>query len=126
MTTDKLALDPTSIHVTARDFMLAMKKVVPSSQRSSSSGTDPLPSFIEPLLIGPLEQLKKCMEGILPERKRLTVLEEAMYEDDQDSDGGFSRENMMQGWCLVGLKEVILANSLLQISIRLVFSALGC
>ena len=104
MTNDKLALDPTSIHVTARDFMLAMKKVVPSSQRSSSSGTDPLPSFIEPLLIGPLEQLKKCMEGILPERKRLTVLEEAMYEDDQDSDGGFSRENMMQGWYLVGLR----------------------
>ncbi|CUS07282.1 unnamed protein product, partial [Tuber aestivum] len=96
MTSDKLALDPTSIHVTARDFMLAMKKVVPSSQRSSSSGTDPLPPFVEPLLIGPLEQLKKCMEGILPERKRLTVLEEAMYEDDQDSDGGFSRENMMQ------------------------------
>ncbi|RPB04749.1 AAA-domain-containing protein [Choiromyces venosus 120613-1] len=96
MTSDKLALDPDSIHVTARDFMLAMKKVVPSSQRSSSSGTDPLPSYIEPLLSGPLEQLKKCMEGILPERKRLTVLEEAMYEDDHDSDGGFSRENMMQ------------------------------
>ncbi|KAG0134510.1 P-loop containing nucleoside triphosphate hydrolase protein [Tuber indicum] len=96
MTSDKLALDPTSIHVTARDFMLAMKKVVASSQRSSSSGTDPLPLFIEPLLIGPLQQLKKCMDGILPERKRLTVLEEAMYEDDQDSDGGFSRENMMQ------------------------------
>jgi len=31
----------------------------------------------------------------LPERKRLTVLEEAMYEDDPDPIKGFEREKMM-------------------------------
>jgi len=55
MTNDKLELDPTLIHVTARDLMLGVKRMVPSSQRSSSSGTDPLRSFIEHLLTGPLE-----------------------------------------------------------------------
>ena len=49
-----------------------------------------------------------------------------MYEDDKDSDGSFSRENMIQGRYLVGHKEVILANFPLQILIRLEFSVLGC
>lgn len=72
--------------------------MIPSSERSSSSGASPLPRHIQPLLSAQLDLIKDALKSILPERKRLTVFEEALLEDDAGADGGFERERMMQGW----------------------------
>ncbi|KAF8471869.1 hypothetical protein BDZ91DRAFT_479327 [Kalaharituber pfeilii] len=92
---DKYIIDPTKIKIVAADFLKAIKKIVPSSERSTSSGAAPLPKHIEPLLQRPLDGIKKALKKLLPELKRMTVLEEAMYEDDPDPASGFEREKML-------------------------------
>ncbi|KAJ6184993.1 hypothetical protein N7519_006294 [Penicillium mononematosum] len=91
----KLVIDPKTIDVAPKDFMLAIKKMVPSSERSTSSGATALPPNIEPLLRHPLSEIKSLLSEILPQRKKLTALEEAQYEEPDDG-GGFSRELLLQ------------------------------
>jgi len=94
---DKLKVDPKSVVVTARDFMISLKKITPSSERSTASSASPLPDHVQPLLSKQLERIKECLKGIFPEFKRLTALEEAEYEDDiTDPEEGFEREMMME------------------------------
>ncbi|KAI9798336.1 MAG: hypothetical protein M1825_005385 [Sarcosagium campestre] len=93
---EKLKIDPMSITITAKDFMISVKKIVPSSERSSSSGATPLPKGIEPLLRDPLANIQKVIAEIMPQRKNLTALEEAQFEDFPDNDGGFQRERLQQ------------------------------
>ncbi|KAI9756848.1 MAG: delta subunit of the central stalk of mitochondrial F1F0 ATP synthase, atp16 [Chaenotheca gracillima] len=92
----KLKIDPSSITITAKDFMISVKKVVPSSERSASSGAAPLPRHIEPLLRKPLQEIKNVVAEVLPQKKRLTALEEAHFEEYNDADGGFQRERVEQ------------------------------
>ncbi|KAL4902519.1 hypothetical protein BDW74DRAFT_157955 [Aspergillus multicolor] len=92
----KLLIDPRTIEVAPKDFMLAIKKMVPSSERSTSSGATQLPQPVEPLLRQPLVELKSILSEILPQRKRLTALEEAQYEELGESSRGFQREQMQQ------------------------------
>lgn len=66
--------------------------MVPSSQRSASSAAAPLPEQITPLLTNDLEEIKKMLASILPERKIFSVLEEAMLEGDSLQDSGFEKE----------------------------------
>ncbi|KAL8681743.1 MAG: hypothetical protein Q9186_002131 [Xanthomendoza sp. 1 TL-2023] len=87
----KLQIDPASIQVAAKDFMISVKKIVPSSERSTSSGAAPLPPHIEPLLRQPLSEIKNVMREILPLTKRSSALEEAEFEDAED-DRGISAE----------------------------------
>ncbi|KAJ5121222.1 uncharacterized protein N7515_009183 [Penicillium bovifimosum] len=91
----KLVIDPKTIDVVPKDFMIAIKKIVPSSERFSSSGATALPPNIEPLLRQPLSEIKSLLSEILPQRKKLTALEEAQYEEVNDGNG-FSRELMLQ------------------------------
>ncbi|KAI5856965.1 putative AAA family ATPase [Tricharina praecox] len=96
---DKLKVDPHSVIVTARDFMMSLRKITPSSERSTASGASPLPEHVVPLLSKQLERVKECLKGIFPEFKRLTPLEEAEYEDDVlDAEEGFAREMMMENF----------------------------
>lgn len=88
---DKLLIDPSSIHVSARDFMKSVEKIVPSSARSISSNASPLPTHIEPLLTSILDELKTKVDTYIPKKKKITSLEEAMLEDFDDADGGFAR-----------------------------------
>ncbi|KAL4951310.1 hypothetical protein BDW69DRAFT_186515 [Aspergillus filifer] len=92
----KLLIDPKTIEVTPKDFMLATKKMVPSSERSSTSGASQLPKPVEPLLRQPLAELKSILSEVLPSRKRLTALEEAQFEEPEESARGFQREQMQQ------------------------------
>lgn len=71
-------------------------EMVPSSERSSSSGAAPLPDHVQPLLQRQFESIKECIKTILPEVKRLTPLEEAEYEQEDDEDNGFERERIME------------------------------
>jgi SpoVK/Ycf46/Vps4 family AAA+-type ATPase len=91
----KLIIDPKTIDVAPKDFMLAIKKMVPSSERSTSSGATALPPNIEPLLRQPLSEIKSLLSQILPQRKKLTALEEAQFEEPNDGES-FSRELLLQ------------------------------
>ena len=78
---EKLLIKPETINITARDFMISVKNMVPSSERSASSGAAPLPPSIEPLLRDALLGIKALLADILPLKSKLNALEEAQYED---------------------------------------------
>lgn len=91
----KLLIDPKTIEVTPKDFMISIKKLVPSSERSTSSGATQLPKTVEPLLRHRFAEIKDILANILPQPKRLTALEEAEYEEPEGG-GSFRREQMQQ------------------------------
>ena len=93
--TEKLLIKPETINVIAKDFMISIKKMVPSSERSSSSGSAPLPTHVEPLLRQPLAEIQNLVAQALPQKKRLTALEEAEFEDAEE-DRGMTTERMQQ------------------------------
>ncbi|PGH18498.1 hypothetical protein AJ80_04468 [Polytolypa hystricis UAMH7299] len=94
---EKLLIDPKTIEVHPKDFMMCIKKLVPSSERSVSSGATPLPGVVEPLLRDSLQAIQEILAEILPQKKRLTALEEAQFEEPNESDG-FRRERMQQAF----------------------------
>lgn len=91
----KLLIDPKTIEVTPKDFMISIKKIVPSSERSTSSGATQLPKTVEPLLRDRFTEIKNILANILPQSKRLTALEEAEFEEPHGG-GSFKREQMHQ------------------------------
>lgn len=91
----KLIIDPKTISIGPKDFMLASQKMVPSSERSTTSGATPLPKSVEPLLRRPLTEVESQLSEILPQQKRLTALEEAQFEEPETS-GSFRLEHMKQ------------------------------
>ena len=93
--TQKLQIRPETISVSAKDFMISVKKMVPSSERSASSGAAPIPAGIEPLLRESFENLKTLAAEILPLKKTLTALQEAEYEEVRD-DSGMAAERLLQ------------------------------
>lgn len=95
-TQERLVVDPTKIDVHASDFMISVKKIVPSSQRSAATAATPLPRLIEPLLKDQYDAMLKVLDNVMPRIKKTTALEEAMFEQYQDADHGFAREEMHQ------------------------------
>ncbi|KAF9648633.1 AAA-domain-containing protein [Thelephora ganbajun] len=94
--TDRLLLKPETIDVQLRDFMISVKKLVPSSARSASSAASSLPSQLVPLLSPVLEVVKEVVARVMPISKKRTALEEAEWEDDVGEEGAFDREMMLQ------------------------------
>ena len=92
---EKLLINPETINVTAKDFMISVTKIVPSSERAASSGAAPLPTSIEPLLRQPLQQIQQVLASVIPRKKNLTALEEAQFEDAA-ADGGMDAERLHQ------------------------------
>lgn len=92
----KLIVDPAKINIHSTDFQLSLKKVVASSERSTSSGAAPLPKSVAPLLRDQFAAIEATLKTILPIKPRVTALEEAMFEPYEDSDHGFGRENLQQ------------------------------
>ncbi|GAB1320671.1 TAT-binding protein-like protein 7, AAA ATPase [Madurella fahalii] len=93
---EKLVVDPDKITIHASDFMISVKKMIPSSERSTSSSAIPLPRSVEPLLRNQFRAILKVLDNILPRPKKTTALQEAMYEPYEDADHGFGREAMHQ------------------------------
>jgi len=93
---DRLLLKPETIGVGLRDFMISIKKLVPSSARSSSSAATPLPTQFVPLLEDTLEKVKETIQRVMPVEKKLTALEEAEYEDEGGEDDALEREMLSQ------------------------------
>lgn len=92
-TTDRLVIDPLAIDVVPRDFTIAQKLLVPSTSRSAANIASPLPCHLQPLLGRVFEQTKALLDQVLPDIKKINILEEAEYEDD---DFGFEKERMIQ------------------------------
>jgi SpoVK/Ycf46/Vps4 family AAA+-type ATPase len=93
----KLLIDPSTIKVLAKDFMISVNKMVPSSQRTVSAKAAPLEKQIEPLLRIPLEEIAARIEELIPRRKKLTALEEAEY-DDREDEKGFERDATLRNF----------------------------
>lgn len=94
--TEKLVVNADNIAVHASDFMISIKKLIPSSERSATAGAHPLPKSIEPLLRSQFADAKRALDALLPRKKKITALEEAMYEQFDDEDHGFGRETLHQ------------------------------
>ncbi|CAE6445042.1 unnamed protein product [Rhizoctonia solani] len=92
---ERLLVDPTTIDIQPRDFMVSVKKLVPSSARSTSSHASPLPQHLRPLLQSALDHVTCALEKSLPNSKQRNTLEEAEWEYD-DADGGWEREMISQ------------------------------
>ncbi|PWY98015.1 AAA-domain-containing protein [Testicularia cyperi] len=114
-TTDRLLLDPASIQVDAKDFMMSVNKIVPSSARSSSSAAAPLPERLVPLLGPVVRHATDVLDKLLPPVSKRNPLEEALWEDDTftapkgltsglsaadklGGDRGFGREMLLQSF----------------------------
>ncbi|KAL0955241.1 hypothetical protein HGRIS_004140 [Hohenbuehelia grisea] len=93
---DRLLLAPETIEIQLRDFMISIKKLVPSSARSSVSAATPLPAQFVPLLSDTLERVKAVVDRVLPVDKKRSALEEAEFEDIGGEDGALEREMTMQ------------------------------
>jgi SpoVK/Ycf46/Vps4 family AAA+-type ATPase len=93
----KLLIDPANIKVLAKDFMISVNKMVPSSQRTVTASAAPLAKDLEPLLRKPLAEIISRIDELLPRRKKLTALEEAEY-DDREDEKGFEREATMRNF----------------------------
>ncbi|KAJ4326385.1 TAT-binding protein-like protein 7, AAA ATPase [Neodidymelliopsis sp. IMI 364377] len=91
----KLLIHPSEIKVLAKDFMVSVNKMVPSSQRTATAAAAPLPKNIEPLLRRPLAGIIKRIDELIPRRKVLTALEEAEF-DDREDEKGFERETTLR------------------------------
>ncbi|KAK7908663.1 Tat-binding-like protein 7 [Apiospora marii] len=89
---EKLLVDAKQVKVNMTDFRLSKKKIIPSSERSATSGAKPLPEAIKPLLQTQLDKIKSVLADVLPRQKKVTALEEAMFEAYEDEDYGFGRE----------------------------------
>lgn len=93
----KLVIDPAQIKVLAKDFMISVGKIVPSSERAAASGAAPLKKEVEPLLRKPLAELTGRLNAILPRKRKATALEEALYDDrEEPPEVGFEREEMLR------------------------------
>ncbi|KAI1313634.1 hypothetical protein F5Y03DRAFT_389933 [Xylaria venustula] len=94
--TEKLVVDPEKVNVQMTDFVIAKKKIVPSSERSSTSGAASLPKHIEPLLRHQFKAITNRLDTAFPRKPKVTALDEAMYEPYDDEDFGFNREQLYQ------------------------------
>ncbi|KDR71037.1 hypothetical protein GALMADRAFT_75355 [Galerina marginata CBS 339.88] len=93
---DRLLLKPETIGIGLRDFMISIKKLVPSSARSTSSAATPLPVQFVPLLESTLEKVKEVIQRVMPVEKKLSALEEAEFEDEGGEEGALEKEMLSQ------------------------------
>ncbi|WFC96241.1 TAT-binding protein-like protein 7, AAA ATPase [Malassezia brasiliensis] len=81
-TSDRLELDPASVQVGARDFVLALEKLVPSSARAAHAAAAPLPAHLVPLVGSAVDDAYAVCRRMLPPRDARSALEEAQWEPD--------------------------------------------
>ncbi|KAI0106086.1 AAA-domain-containing protein [Hypoxylon sp. NC0597] len=93
---EKLVVNPDKINIHMTDFMLSKNKIVPSSERSATSGASPFPKPVEPLLRDQFKKITNVLDSVLPRKKKVTALDEAMFEPYDDADFGFGREALEQ------------------------------
>nr|XP_028592039.1 ATPase family AAA domain-containing protein 2 isoform X1 [Podarcis muralis] len=62
----KLQLDISSINITAKDFVVAMQKTIPASQRAVTSPGQALSNISKPLLENTLQRILEVLQNVFP------------------------------------------------------------
>lgn len=62
----KLQLDISSINITAKDFVVAMQKTIPASQRAVTSPGQALSTISKPLLESTLQRILEVLQTVFP------------------------------------------------------------
>ncbi|XP_049621574.1 ATPase family AAA domain-containing protein 2 [Suncus etruscus] len=65
-TTEKLQLDLSSINISAKDFEVAMQKMIPASQRAVTSPGQALSTIVKPLLQSTVQKILKALQRVFP------------------------------------------------------------
>ncbi|KAM4549947.1 ATPase family AAA domain-containing protein 2-like isoform 1-T1 [Fundulus diaphanus] len=92
-TSQKLLLDVSSISVSSCDFVAAMRKMKPASQRSNACPTKPLSTVVQPLLSAALHHILEVLQKLFPhaeqgmKRKREPDLTSGILDDGLMSGG---------------------------------------
>ncbi|XP_043995277.1 ATPase family AAA domain-containing protein 2-like isoform X1 [Gambusia affinis] len=92
-TSQKLLLDVSSISVSSCDFVAAMRKMKPASQRSNACPTKPLSAVVQPLLRSALSHILEVLQKLFPhaeqgmKRKREPGLTSGIVDDGLMSSG---------------------------------------
>ncbi|KAM4029276.1 ATPase family AAA domain-containing protein 2 isoform 1-T1 [Anomaloglossus baeobatrachus] len=86
-TSDKLLLDISTIKITAKDFIIAMQKIVPASQRAVVSPGQALSSIIQPLLQSTLHSILVALRKVFPHaeeglKSKESASSNAMLDED--------------------------------------------
>lgn len=102
VTTEKLLLDVSSINIMARDFVKAMQKITPASQRTVTSPAQALSFVVRPLLENTFKRILNVLEKIFPHAGQdlkkneeidglSHILNDGVYSDDE-SPSAFENE----------------------------------
>uniref|UniRef100_A0A672TZI0 ATPase family AAA domain-containing protein 2 n=1 Tax=Strigops habroptila TaxID=2489341 RepID=A0A672TZI0_STRHB len=90
---EKLQLDIASIKITAKDFVVAMQKIVPASQRAVASPGRALSPIAKPLFENKLARILQALQRVFPHAELLTnlscvpdSLNQTLRNDTIDSD----------------------------------------
>uniref|UniRef100_A0A8C3GCT5 Bromo domain-containing protein n=1 Tax=Cairina moschata TaxID=8855 RepID=A0A8C3GCT5_CAIMO len=93
---EKLQLDVNSIKIKAKDFFMAMKKVVPASNRIEASPVQALPSIFKSLFQSSVENILQVVQKIFPHAQLALkkdrqqdhlnpILQDDMFDSDDDA-----------------------------------------
>uniref|UniRef100_A0A803VW78 ATPase family AAA domain-containing protein 2 n=1 Tax=Ficedula albicollis TaxID=59894 RepID=A0A803VW78_FICAL len=86
---EKLELDISSIKITAKDFVMAMQKTVPASQRAVASPGRALSPVLKPLLENTLARILQALQRVFPHAElsaKLSSLNPILGNDVIDSE----------------------------------------
>ncbi|XP_038199344.1 ATPase family AAA domain-containing protein 2 isoform X1 [Arvicola amphibius] len=65
-TSEKLQLDLSSINISAKDFEMAMQKIIPASQRAVASPGQALSAIVKPLLQNTVHTILEALQKVFP------------------------------------------------------------
>ncbi|XP_011804684.1 PREDICTED: ATPase family AAA domain-containing protein 2 [Colobus angolensis palliatus] len=65
-TSEKLQLDLSSINISAKDFEVAMQKMIPASQRAVASPGQALSTIVKPLLQSTVDKILEALQRVFP------------------------------------------------------------
>ncbi|XP_041263471.1 ATPase family AAA domain-containing protein 2 isoform X2 [Onychostruthus taczanowskii] len=83
---EKLQLDISSIKITAKDFVMAMQKTVPASQRAVASPGRALSPILKPLLENTLERILQALQRVFPHAELALKKDQQQGNDVIDSE----------------------------------------
>ncbi|XP_067888629.1 ATPase family AAA domain-containing protein 2-like isoform X2 [Heterodontus francisci] len=91
VTSEKLQLDVSSINIIARDFVMAMQKIVPTSQRTVASPGQALSFIVGPLLENTFARILEALKKVFPHAEQdfkkndgiSHILNDGIYSDDE-------------------------------------------
>ncbi|EPY53323.1 ATPase with bromodomain protein [Schizosaccharomyces cryophilus OY26] len=88
----RLQFDPNTIQVKVKDFALSMKRIIPSTARSSLAFNKPLPAEVKPLLEDTLDRILSYLGRNMPIPPKVNILEEVMFDDPGEDNFDYQQQ----------------------------------